>query len=219
MGIFDRFSAISRKRKYDLFCRLMNPSEHDKILDIGGETESSLCKTLQFIDLFPNQRQLSAINISESQIKTIVEKYPEIDARVGDACELPWPDDFFDIVYSNAVIEHVGNYDRQKKMASEIMRVSRTWFVTTPNRWYPFEFHMRLPFVTWLPFHGYLYFARILCYNHARGKYVCGMKLKQLRLLTENDLKEYFPNSRIIKQRVTFLPETLIVVGSKGISN
>jgi hypothetical protein len=37
-------------------------------------------------------------------------------------------------------------------MAAEIMRVGKKWFITTPNRWFPFEFHLRLPVVSWLPY-------------------------------------------------------------------
>jgi SAM-dependent methyltransferase len=214
MSVFGHFSAISRKRKIEQFFELMKPSETDKILDVGGEVESSSCKSCQFIDTFPHKENISVVNLSAVHVETIAKKYPEVDGRVGDACNLPWPDDYFDIVYSNAVIEHVGDYERQKKMASEIMRVGRKWFVTTPNRWYPFEFHMRLPFVTWLPFQGYMKFGRIIWYNHVRKRYVFGRKRDDFRLMTAHELEMCFPGSRIIKQRVTFMPETLIAVGS-----
>ena len=92
----------------------------------------------------------------------IKKHYPEIEAVVGDARDLPWPDKYFDAVYCNAVIEHLGDFENQKKMAAEIMRVGKRWFVTTPNRWYSFEFHLRLPFVTWLPGHSYFWVGRII---------------------------------------------------------
>ena len=101
------------------------------------------------------------------------------------------------------------------KMASEIIRVGRKWFVTTPNRWYPFEFHMRLPFVTWLPWKACLYAGHIISYNHVLKKYVYGIKHDDLRLMTARELRGCFPNSRIIKQRVTFMAEVLIVIGGE----
>lgn len=213
MGLFDHFSAISRKRKIEQFFELMKPSETDKILDVGGEVESSSCKSCQFIDTFPHKENISVVNLSAVHVEAIAKKYPEVDARVGDACKLPWPDKHFDIVYSNAVIEHVGDYERQEKMASEIMRVGRKWFVTTPNRWYPFEFHMRLPFVTWLPGNAYLHLGRVISYNHVHKKYMFGIKHDGLRLMTKRELKHCFPSSKIMKQRVTFKAETLIIIG------
>jgi len=126
---------------------------------------------------------------------------------------LQWPDKYFDVVYSNAVIEHVGDFENQKKMAAEIMRVGKRWFVTTPNRWYPYEFHLRLPFVTWLPGHSYLWVGKLISYNHVRHKYVFGAKHSGTRFMTAKELGQCFPSTKIIKQRITFMAETLIAVG------
>lgn len=196
-----------------LFYDLIHPTEDTTVLDVGAEINPNGDRGLQLIDSYQWKSRLSAINLSSQHTDEIKRYYPEIDARVGDACNLPWPDKSFDVVYSNAVIEHVGNLDQQHKMAAEIMRVGKSWFVTTPNRWYPYEFHMRLPFVTWLPGHGYLWAGRIMSYNHVKKKYVYGIKQEFLRLLTADELRRCFPNSRIIKPKVTFMAETVIAVG------
>jgi ubiquinone/menaquinone biosynthesis C-methylase UbiE len=213
VSIFTRLSKISRVRKLELFNKLMNPTKEMRILDVGAEISPNSEGNLQFIDCYPWKNNVSAINLSPEHISLIKQYYPEVDVRVGDACNLPWEDKHFDIVYSNAVIEHLGHFERQKKMATEIMRVGKSWFVTTPNRWYPFEFHMRLPFVTWLPRNGYIRFGQVISYNHVKRKYMTGIRRDSLRLMTAKDLKHCFPTSRIIKQRVTFIAETLICVG------
>ena len=213
MSIFTRLSKISRIRKLELFNKLMNPTKEMRILDVGAEISPNSECNIQFIDCYPWKNNVSAINLSSEHISLIKQYYPEVDVRVGDACNLPWEDKHFDIVYSNAVIEHLGNFERQKKMATEIMRIGKSWFVTTPNRWYPFEFHMRLPFVTWLPRNGYIRFGQVISYNHVKRKYMTGIRRDSLRLMTAKDLKHCFPTSRIIKQRVTFMAETLICVG------
>jgi len=49
-------------------------------------------------------------------------------------------------------VEHVGNAFQQMAFIAEARRVARKgMFLTTPNRWYPIEFHTVLPFVHWLP--------------------------------------------------------------------
>ncbi len=63
----------------------------------------------------------------------------------------PSPDGAFDVVHSNAVIEHVGGPERQQAFVREALRVGRRVFLTTPNRWFPVEVHTRLPLVHWLP--------------------------------------------------------------------
>ena len=216
LGLFSKLSSISRQRKLELFNRIIVPTETMKVLDVGAQVAPSGGRSVQFIDFYPWKERISAINLSPEHISSIKQHYPEIEAVVGDACELPWPDKHFDVVYSNAVIEHLGTLERQKKMAAEIMRVVKKWFVTTPNRWYPFEFHMRLPFVTWLPGNAYLWAGRIISYNHLRRKYMFGIKRNDLRLITSRELQDCFPHSRIIKQRVTFMAETLIAIGGDG---
>lgn len=213
MGIFSNLSVVSRRRKLALFNDLMKPTESMRILDVGAQVARPGAQDVQFIDSYPWKHRISAINIQPDHVHRVKACYPEVDAKVGDACQLPWEDKCFDIVYSNAVIEHVGSSVNQRRMAEEIMRVGRRWFVTTPNRWYPFEFHLRLPFVTWLPFQGYRGFSRLIRYNHVQRRYVLGGGPTEVRLLSASDLREYFPSSRIVKQRVTFMAETLIVVG------
>ena len=79
------------------------------------------------------------------------ERYPHIRYVRGDACALPFEDGAFDVVHSNAVIEHVGGRERQEAFVREALRVGRRVFVTTPNRWFPVEVHTKLPLVHWLP--------------------------------------------------------------------
>ena len=184
-----------------------------RVLDVGAEINPNGERGLQLIDSYPWKRNITAVNLLPEHIRLIKQYYPEINAVVADACELPWPDKYFDIVYSNAVIEHLGDFERQKKMAAEIMRVGKRWFVATPNRWYPFEVHLRLPFVTWLPGNAYHWVGRIISYNHVHKKYMFGIRHDNLRLMNARELNRVFPRSRIIKNRVTFMAETLIAVG------
>lgn len=216
MSLFTRFSSISRERKFTLFHEAMRPEPTLRILDVGGEVEPGDRQKRQFLDRYPWKEALSSLNISPEHVRAIKERYPAINVRVGDARQIPWPDQYFDIVWSNAVIEHVGNFEDQQQMAREIMRVGKHWFVTTPNRWYPYEFHLRLPLVTWLPRHGYVAFGRLVRFNHVEQKYVWGAGPEYVRLLSASELARCFPGSRIIKQRVTFMPETLIAIGGQG---
>ena len=67
---------------------------------------------------------------------------------------LPFPDESFDIVISNHVIEHVGDQSAQLDHLSEIRRVLRRGglgYLAVPNRWALVEPHYRLAFLSWLP--------------------------------------------------------------------
>ncbi|MEM2045934.1 MAG: class I SAM-dependent methyltransferase, partial [Candidatus Bathyarchaeia archaeon] len=61
----------------------------------------------------------------------------DVEWIIGDARCMPFKDKSFDVVFSNSVIEHVGNYDDQKMCAEEIRRVGKCYFVQTPNFYFP----------------------------------------------------------------------------------
>lgn len=127
-------------------------------------------------------------------------------AVVADGCRLPFPDKSFDIVFSNAVIEHVSR-EGQQQMAQEIVRVGRSWFVTTPNFWYPIELHHKLPLFQFLPMRGQSFIQRTLR-TWPQGE--------PINLLTSGELQGLLPGSRVKKVRVTFYPEALIAYRSFG---
>lgn len=62
---------------------------------------------------------------------------------------LPFLDRSFDLVLSNAVVEHVGGEREQRAFVAEHARVGRHWILTTPNRWFPVESHQRVLFLHW----------------------------------------------------------------------
>lgn len=159
MGLADRISLRSRRRKFALFMKTMAPTEETAVLDIGvddfafgsrGAGESSGCGTLNFFEeLYPWPERITALGLHAGT--AFRESYPRARYVQGDALDLPFADGEFDVVFSNAVIEHVGGRDEQRRFVQEALRVSRRAFVTTPNRWFPVEVHTRLPLVHWLP--------------------------------------------------------------------
>jgi len=153
----DAISLRSRRRKLALFLEVMGPSPATTVLDVGVDEVSlgdaggqSGCTTHNLLEeRYPWPERLTALGLHDGA--RFRERYPQIVYVQGDACALPFADGAFDVVYSNAVIEHVGGRERQEAFVREAVRVGRRVFVTTPNRWFPIEVHMRLPLVHWLP--------------------------------------------------------------------
>jgi SAM-dependent methyltransferase len=154
MRLADAISLRSRRRKLGLFMETMRPTADTTVLDVGvddlGFGEATGCATLNFFEeLYPWPERITALGQHEGH--TFAERYPATRYVRGDALSLPFEDGAFDVVFSNAVIEHVGGDEAQRRFVAELRRVAPRAFVTTPNRWFPIEVHTKLPLVHWLP--------------------------------------------------------------------
>lgn len=154
MRLVDHVSLRSRRRKLRLFLEELRPTAETSVLDVGADElafgEGDGCGTLNFFEEhYPWPERITALGLQDGTgFRT---RYPGIRYVQGDACALPFADGEFDIVFSNAVIEHVGDRERQRLLVAEAIRVGRRVFITTPNRSFPVEVHTRLPVVHWLP--------------------------------------------------------------------
>jgi ubiquinone/menaquinone biosynthesis C-methylase UbiE len=82
---------------------------------------------------------VEAFDIELERVQAAQAEVPHVIVAAGEA--LPYPDNYFDVVFSNEVIEHVVD-DRQ--FARELVRVTAPGgyvMLFCPNRWYPFETH------------------------------------------------------------------------------
>ncbi|MCW7546054.1 class I SAM-dependent methyltransferase [Aurantimonas litoralis] len=72
--------------------------------------------------------------------------YPQTPyTRIAPEKPLPFDDGTFDVATSNAVLEHVGSRENQRRFISELCRVAHTVFLTVPHRYFPVEHHTALP--------------------------------------------------------------------------
>lgn len=154
MSFADAISLRSRRRKFALFMETIAPTAETTVLDVGVDDvafgDTAGCETLNFFEeLYPWPEQITALGLNEGE--RFRASYPRVRYVQGDALALPFEDGAFDVVFSNAVIEHVGGREQQRRFVEESLRVGRRAFITTPNRWFPVEVHTRLPFVHWLP--------------------------------------------------------------------
>jgi ubiquinone/menaquinone biosynthesis C-methylase UbiE len=138
---------------------------------------------------------------------------------VADGRNMPFGDNSFDIVFSNSVIEHLGDKKSQEQFAKEIRRVGKAYWVQTPNKMFLIEPHLITPFVHWFLHRLPKKFQKIvLRYFTVWGlltkpsKEQCENFLNEVRLLSFKEMKELFPDANIICERFFGLKKSLIAV-------
>lgn len=145
-----RVATHVRSRMFASFMRAFAPAPSETILDLGATADQSYTSSNYFEALYPYKDRITAAGIDDARY--LEQIYPGLRFRFADALNLPFEDGAFDLVHSSAVLEHVGSLPDQSKMVSECLRVARRGVcLTTPNRWFPIEFHTQLPLIHWLP--------------------------------------------------------------------
>jgi SAM-dependent methyltransferase len=184
------------------FCGAFGVEPGSLVLDIGG--------TPEIWSVSPTRPRLLILNILPPASRTPGVMYVQADAR-----RLPFPDGAFPIVFSNSVMEHVGNYQNQRQFAAEIRRVGRRYFIQTGNRRFPLEIHLMTPFVHWLPKAWQRRLIRNFTVRGWLGRpsaQEVEAFLREVRLPTEREMRDCFPGATIWYERVLSMKKALIAV-------
>ena len=201
--IYKPFLLYFRKKKRIFFKKLFAPISCKKILDVGGDIFNW--------SLMEEKPNVTILNIKAPQDYALYKKH-NIDFLVGNGLNLPFEDNSFDIVYSNSTIEHLGTFENQIQFAKEIMRVGKGIFLQTPNKYFFIEPHTLTPFIHYLPkgiqkklIQKFTIWGLL---TRPSQQYCIDHVINEIRLLSYNELKEIFPNIKIIKEKFLFLTKS-----------
>jgi SAM-dependent methyltransferase len=185
---------MRQKRMYQ-FLRIMKPSAHEVILDVGGYPELWIDCGYEGKIVFLNIENPDTYQFSR----------PNSDYMQGDGRCLQFPDKSFDIVFSNSVIEHVGGWEDQMAFSAEASRVGKRYWIQTPNKNFPIEPHYNFPFIQFFPekmrewvacFWPFSFFKRFGKHTAKETKEF----IRSIRLLTIEEMKILFPDGQLWKE-------------------
>jgi SAM-dependent methyltransferase len=139
----------SRRAKAVKIERLLNLPPADAVIHLLEVGTGSGVIAHYFASQSKQRYSVDAVDVHDNRQLMDGFRYTQVDGT-----ELPFPDESFDVVLSNHVIEHVGDREAQLRHLLELKRVLKpgaVGYLAVPNRWMLVEPHYRLAFLSWLP--------------------------------------------------------------------
>jgi hypothetical protein len=181
-----------------------------RILDLGGRADYWEMFDRGFLEA--SKVHITLVNNAES----FDLDDPMFAAIDGDACALEqFADNAFDLVHSNSVVEHVGDWPRMEAFAREARRLAPRYYVQTPYYWFPIEPHFSTPFFHWRSEqsrakalmkrrHGFI--------KQAEDVGEAMREVQDARLLDKAQFRFLFPDARHVDERFAGLTKSLIAI-------
>lgn len=206
-----KVAISSREKKINHFYSMFKKGM--TVLDVGfsNETKRKLADTSNYFLKTYRCDKRTYTGLSIEGTDGMDRLYPKCRFVNYDGRTFPFENDEFDWVFSNAVIEHVGDDKRQKLFLNEMLRVARNVFFTTPNKFFPIESHSNIFFLHWNYYLFYKYCAKRKPWWSIKEHIYLFSKARLKKLLKESDAKEY----TIFYNRTALMTMTFTVVCRK----
>lgn len=189
------------------FEQIISPTEDDTVLDIGGYPDTWLHRPQL-------SKRVHCINIHEGPWMMKKNDSHTVTVGIGDGCDLSYGDKSYEIVFSNSVIEHVGDWEKQMAFASESARVGSRIWIQTPAFECPLEPHYMAPIVHWLPVsirRKVLRWFTPWGWISKPSQEAVDEAIFYTRLLTRKQMVKLFPTCEIITEKIFgFIPKSHI---------
>lgn len=183
-----------------------------RILDIGGRPDYWDKVGRGFLE--EQDLRITCINLEESELSG--DASDRLTLAVGDACALDYPDNAFDLVHSNSVIEHVGGFSDMEAFARETRRLAPAYYVQTPYYWFPIDPHFyRVPMMHWMPVPVQAALLSRFKIGHSapsRDLAVTMARIESREILDAKRFRYLFPDAEHSFERVLGWPKSMIAI-------
>lgn len=197
-----------RRKRFAFFRSLLSRLDRPiRILDVGG-TESYW--RVMGLDGGENIF-ITLLNLTENDVTL-----PNLTSISGDARKIDAEDASFDVVFSNSVIEHVGESEDQRQMAREVQRVGKRYFVQTPNKYFPLEPHFLFPFFQFLPLKIRVWLLqnfKLGWFEKTPNEVTAREIVESIRLLDKREFLSTFPTAAIYEEKILGITKSFVAYG------
>ena len=200
---------LARKKHHEMIIPFI--SNEDEILDIGTTPILDNHENF-FLNHYKFPDKITCF--SDQNLDKLKTNFPNLKAIRGDGRNTNLPDSSYDIVISNATLEHVGSNQNQCKFIKELYRISKKrCIITTPNRYFPIDSHTMLPLIHWLPKKIHRKILSVIGHKYLSEE-------KNLNLLKTSNLVYMMKNFRNIEFKFRYvkflmIKSNIILIGKK----
>ena len=213
-NFIDNIIKKKRSEMLNILNKNIKDNDIESFLDIGTTEENELESSNYFVKNFDkikiknsiSDQEIKKDNFNKFLRKSITSEFSETEILNYKS----------DLVISSATIEHVGSYENQIKMLENIIKLTNKYFfITTPNRFFPIDFHTKLPVIHMLPKKIHRKILRLINLNEYAEE-------ENLNLLDENTVNKLINSQqnvsfeiRIFKVKLFGLTSNLLIYGEK----
>jgi hypothetical protein len=191
--------------------KILREKGEAEILDLGG-TEDYWLIGREFVQQHRNRLKITLVNTADVHL----ENNTVFASLTGDAAATGlFQGKRFDLVHSNSVIEHVGDWPRMLTFAQNVRRLAPRYYVQTPNYWFPYEPHFRFPGFQYLPeaVRVKLIMTRPLgFFRRIEDRAEAQEIIDTHRLLSTRQMRIAFPDGEVRHERFVGLAKSIIAV-------
>jgi hypothetical protein len=201
----DSWGARRRARRWAWLTETFPDLDQMSVIDLGGSVESWRRAPVR-------PKHVHVVNLEEQPGD--VPDWAEVEH--ADACALhdSIASRRYDLAFSNSVIEHVGGHERRIRFAEAVRTLGSAYWVQTPYRYFPVEPHWVAPGLQFLPFALRRRVAHRWPLVHTRAHNAADAldSVLWIELLDRTQMRYYFPDARLLGERLAGLTKSLIAV-------
>lgn len=203
------FGAGARARRWELVQQEFPDLAELRVLDLGGTVEAWRRAPIQ-------PAEVTVVNLfepGESDSSSLIPVTGDA-CRAREALRAVGAATSYDLVFSNSLLEHVGGHGPRRALADEIHALADRHWVQTPYRYFPLEPHWLFPGLQFLPFAiRYRLAARWpLAHSRPASEAAALSEVQWTELVGVAEMRAYFPDSRLVRERLAGLTKSLVAV-------
>lgn len=194
-----------RKKRLSNFIASFSDIHDMTVLDVGGRP--------MLWDLLASEFGVAPKKLVLLNTELEARSCANCEVHIGDGRHMTYEDNAYDLVFSNSVIEHVGDLDDMRLFAEECVRVGKELYIQTPNRWFPIEPHIVTLFIHWLPRRLYrgLVFLSLRWWSLVLDRECFWKIFDGINLLERSEVERLFPMKRISEEKVFGMTKSFLI--------